>query len=210
MQQINFFQDEFKHIDPPYSAAILVIVLAYSFVICLLVSIAFVFIYQEKIAELAHSKDRLIKLKVQLELTKKEYPASSVDENLLNKIEILKSIKDKNIRVLEYLSTREMNVSQQSFSAMLNGLAQIQQKNLWLTQIEILTGGQQVKLTGSTLNAMDLPEYLKKLAKIPSFFDMEFEVFDMTRTMNGLDFVVSSKRDKNDSKDVLEEISKKL
>jgi hypothetical protein len=210
MQQVNFFQDEFKRIDPPYSAAVLVIVLSYSLAMCLLISIIFIYLAQSVSADLLKNKAQLNKLNSQLAITKKEYPAPKVDGNLLNQLEILKLRKDKNKKVLKYLETREMDISQQSFSAMMNGLTQIQQKNLWLTQIEILNGGQEIKLTGSTLSAAALPKYLKKLATVPSFFEMEFEVFDMTRSNNGLDFVVSSKRDKDDSKDKLESISKNL
>jgi hypothetical protein len=210
MQQVNFFQNEFKRIDPPYSAAVLVIVLSYSLAVCLLVSIVLIYLSQSVSADLSKNKAQLNKLNTQLVITKKEYPAPKVDGNLLAQLEILKLRKDKNKKVLKYLETREMDISQQSFSGMMNGLSQIQQKNLWLTQVEILNGGQEVKLTGSTLSAAALPEYLKKLATVPSFFEMEFEVFDMTRNNNGLDFVVSSKRDKDDSKDKLQTISKNL
>ncbi|MFT6835022.1 MAG: MSHA biogenesis protein MshI [Francisellaceae bacterium] len=206
MQQVNFFQNEFKIIEPPFSAAILLIVLGYSFIISLIICMILFFVGQAQIEHIEKNKTKLEDLNGRLEQTRKKYPAPNIDAKLLSQIDILKLRSDKNKKVLDYLENREMDISQQSFSTMLDGLSKIQQKNLWLTQIEILKGGEQIRLTGNTLSAESLPEYLNKLSEISSFVDLEFEVFDIKRTGNSLNFVVSSKRDSDDSKEKLEDI----
>ncbi|MFT6152910.1 MAG: hypothetical protein ACJA0E_000474 [Bermanella sp.] len=206
MQQVNFFKSEFKTIDPPFSAAILLIVLGYSVIFSLLISIALMFIATSKKEEVETKRTQLDNLNGQLEQTRRKYPVPKIDGKLIAQVDVLRVRASKNKRVLEYLENREMNISQQSFSTMLDGLSKIQQKNLWLTQIEILKGGQQIRLIGSTLYAASLPEYLKKLSEISSFVDLEFEVFEMTRTESGLNFIVSSKRDDNENKEELEDI----
>lgn len=164
------------------------------------------FVGQAQIEHIEKNKTKLEDLNGRLEQTRKKYPAPNIDAKLLSQIDILKLRSDKNKKVLDYLENREMDISQQSFSTMLDGLSKIQQKNLWLTQIEILKGGEQIRLTGNTLSAESLPEYLNKLSEISSFVDLEFEVFDIKRTGNSLNFVVSSKRDSDDSKEKLEDI----
>jgi hypothetical protein len=210
MQQVNFYTGEFKNIEPPFSSAILLIAVSYSFVISLIICIALLFLVHLKQNDVLKNKVDLTNLNSELEQTRKKYPTPKIDAKLLSQIDVLKIRAEKNKKVLEYLKTREVDISQQSFSTMLDGLSKIQQKNLWLTEIEILKGGRQIRLTGSTLNAASLPEYLKKLSTIRSFVDLEFEVFEMTRTKNGLNFVVSSKRDDDDSKEKLEEIQKNI
>lgn len=210
MQQVNFYKGEFKNIEPPFSSSVLLIAVGYSVMVGLIICIALFFLAQLKQSDVQKHKADLTNVNSQLEQTRKKYPAPKTDAKLLSQIDVLKIRAAKNTKVLEYLETREVDIAQQSFSTMLDGLSKIQQKNLWLTQIEILKGGRHIRLTGSTLTAASLPEYLKKLSTIRSFVDLEFEVFDMTRTKNGLNFVVSSKRDDDDSKEKLEKIQKNI
>jgi hypothetical protein len=210
MQQVNFYKGEFRKIEPSFSSAILLIAVSYSFIISLIICIVLLFLGNLKQNDMLKNKIDLTNVNSELEQTRKKYPTIKIDAKLLSQIDILKIRAVKNRKVLEYLETREVDISQQSFSIMLDGLSKIQQKDLWLTEIEILKGGRQIRLTGSTLNAASLPDYLKKLSTIQSFVDLEFEVFDMTRTKSGLKFVVSSKRDDDDSKEKLEEIQKNI
>jgi Tfp pilus assembly protein PilN len=207
MQQINFFQDEFKKIEPPFSAVILVIVLGYSLVLSLVVTVILMTLSEWKSKNFIEYKNELSVLVGELEVTKKAYPAPLIDTNLVRKIETLEDRQSKNLRVLKYLATRKVEVDQQSFSVMLSGLSKVQQPNLWLTQVRLYRGGNEIELTGRTLSAAALPEYLKKLSTLNAFSEMEFEVFDMKRTESGLFFVVSSKRENNDAKTLLEKIS---
>jgi Tfp pilus assembly protein PilN len=206
MQQVNFYKGEFRKIEPPFSSATLLIVVGYSFIVSLIICIVLLFLGYLKQNDVLKNKTDLTNVNGELEQTRKKYPTPKIDAKILSQIDILKIRAVKNKKVLEYLETREVDISQQSFSIMLDGLSKIQQKNLWLTEIEILKGGRQIRLTGRTLSAASLPEYLKKLSKIQSFVDLEFEVFDMTRTKIGLNFIVSSKRDDDDSKEKLEKI----
>lgn len=207
MQQINLYQDEFKRIDPPFSAAVLLIVVGYCLVISVIITVVLAIMLNLSSRELKQNKRLLTEVIAELEVARAQYPAAQVDSRLLNKIDLLKTRKEKKKKVLKYLSTRNIDIENQSFSAMLDGLTKVQQRNLWLTQVDFTNGGTDIKLTGRTLSAELLPEYLKKLAEIPAFSQMEFKVFDIHRNDKFLQFVVSSKRDNSDIKELLEKVS---
>ena len=207
MQQVNFYQDEFKKIDVPFSAVVLVIVVGYTLVISLLITAALAVFSSWESSGLEENQSQLVTLVGELEATRKAYPAPQIDQRLVSQIKILEERSSKNQRVLKYLATRKVDIDQQSFSAMLSGLTKIQQLDLWLTRVRLFNGGNEIELTGRTLSAAALPDYLKKLATLSVFSEMEFEVFDMKRTESGLQFVVSSKREKNDLKALLEKVS---
>ena len=208
MQQVNLYQDEIRQIEPPYSAKAMVIVFVYCLIISLLIAVMLVVLTQIKTADLATEQANMLAVNKQLEATRKKYPASEIDQTIIIKIDVLKERKTRNKKVLNYLSTRSFDIGKQSFSGVLKALTEIQQKNLWLTEVAVKDGGREIKLTGQALSAELLPEYLKQLSTLKVFSEMEFEVFNMQRVNNQLRFVVSSKRDINDAKSILEKAVK--
>jgi hypothetical protein len=208
MQQVNFYQDEFKKIDVPFSAVILVIVLGYCLVISIVISGVLFGLSQFTLKEYENSQKDLVTLVGELETTRKAYPAPIIDSRLISKIDILEERQSKNQRLLKYLVSKNVDVDHQSFSVMLSALSKVNQNDLWLTKVTFKKGGNEIELIGRTLKAASLPDYLTKLSTLNAFSDMEFEVFDMERTNSGLKFVVSSKREKNDIEALLEKVSK--
>ena len=88
------------------------------------------------------------------------------------------------------------------------GLTWIIEKDLWLTEIKISSGGGKLSLSGRALNAEALPSYLKKLSEIEVFADMKFRVFEMKREGDVLNFVVSSDRERKEDVDVMSLLSR--
>ena len=209
MQQVNLYLDEFKQIEPPFSALLNAVLLAGILILSIIISvILFGVVWYEK-SQLQIVQQDLNKWQQALEVAQKQYPEPLVDSALTQKIEKLEQGSQRNKKLLRFLSTRNMNVESQTFSKLLTALTEIQQPGLWLTEITITKGGASLSFSGFTQQASALPEYLKKLSKLSEFEDMHFKVFDMNREGANLSFVISSSRE-DQVEDLLESLSKKL
>ena len=190
MQQVNLYLDEFKQIEPPFSALLNAVLLAGIFILSIIISvILFIVVWYEQ-SQLQIVQQDLNKWQQALEVAQKKYPEPLVDSALTQKIESLEQGSQRNQKLLRFLSTRNMNVESQSFSKLLTALTEIQQPGLWLTEITITKGGASLSFSGFTQQASALPEYLKKLSKLNEFKDLHFKVFDMNREGGNLSFVI--------------------
>ncbi len=194
MQQVNLYLDEFKHIEPPYSAKTSLFLAAYSVVLGLLISIALFFAMWWWQSTLSESSKQLKIWQENLDIAQIEFPEPTVNAHFKKNIGLLKNEISRNKLVLKYLESRQLEVEQQSFSSLLLALTWVNEKNLWLTDIKITSGGAQLYLSGKALSANNLPSYLKKLSEIDVFSQMKFRVFEMNREGDKFNFVVSSQR----------------
>lgn len=207
MQQINLYLDEFKRIEPKFSAAVIVILSGYAFVIGLLISgvLAGMLWYQQ--SNLEQHQAKATEWEKQLAAAEQAYPEPQVEPLLLRKIDKLKQDIARNQTVLRYLNGRQLEVENQSFSVLLLALTWVNQEDLWLTKVAIKDGGQSLSLTGKTLNPDSLPVYLDKLSELEVFSDMSFRVFDLTREPDGLSFKVSTKKEVKTVESLLEKVT---
>lgn len=207
MQQINLYHDEFKRIEPPFSAAVIIIISGYALAIGLLVSgvLGGMVWYQQSSMEAHQAKAK--DWNEQLVLAKQAYPEPVVDPALKRKIESLKQTVSKNKTVLKYLNSRQLEVENQAFSVFLLALTWVNQEDLWLTRVAIRDGGQSLSLAGKTLSPESLPLYLDKLSDLEVFSDMSFRVFDLNRDGDALRFQVSSKKEAKSVETILEKIT---
>ncbi len=204
MQQINLYQDEFKHIDPPFSANTMVLLALLSVLVGAVISALLASLMWWWQGELKENKKQWGIWQFNLQQAKIEFPQPQVDARLARNIAGFKVAIDRNKQVLQYLHSQQLNAEHQSFSVLLLALTWVSQKDLWLTDIKISKGGASLSLEGRALNAEALPSYLKKLSDIDVFADMKFRVFEMTRENQGLRFVVSSDRETRNIDDVLD------
>ncbi len=209
MQQINLYLDEFKHIDPPYSANTMWRLALLSVVIGAVVSLILAVLMWWWQQELASRNKQWQAWQQDLQQAKALYPEPQVDARLVRNIASVKLDIERNRKVLQYLHSQQLDAEHQSFSVYLLALTRVFEKDLWLTEIKITKGGASLSLTGRVLKAKALPSYLKKLSETEVFTDMKFRVFEMTREEDQLTFVVSSDRDTKDIDDVLQQLSKK-
>lgn len=209
MQQVNLYLNEFKHIEPPYSAATLLYLSVYSILFGFLISGFLVSILWWQKAELKVSKKQLNVWQENLAIAKIEFPEPKVDEKFKVIISELKEEMARNKVVLKYLESRQIQVEHQSFSVFLLALTWVIEKDLWLTDIQITEGGENLHLSGRALKADSLPIYLKKLSEIDVFSNMKFRVFEMDREENEFSFVVSSMREGRDLESILEQFTGK-
>lgn len=67
------------------------------------------------------------------------------------------------------------------FSTYFAGLAHQHIEGLWLTGLSIADGGQQLSISGRTVDAPLVPRYLQQLAGEAAFNGREFKTFQMAR-----------------------------
>lgn len=207
MQQVNLYLDEFKHIEPAYSAKTSLFLAVYSVLLGLLVSIILIFIMWWWQSTLTESNKQLKIWQENLDIAQIEFPEPAVDAHFKKNIDLLKAEISRNKLVLKYLESRQLEVEQQSFSILLLALTWVNEKDLWLTDIKITSGGTQLYLSGKALNANNLPSYLNKLSEIEVFSQMKFRVFEMNREGDKFNFVVSSQRGGEAIEQVLEKFT---
>jgi len=194
VQQINLYQDEFKHIEPPYSANMMVLLALMTVLAGVLLSVFLAVIMWWWQGGLTENKNDWNDWKLKLQQSKVNFPEPQADARLTRNITGFKLDIVRNNQVLKYLQSQQLSAEQQSFSVLLLALTQVSEKELWLTDIKIRKGGASLSLEGRALSAESLPNYLKKLSDLEVFRDMKFRVFEMTRENESLSFVVSSDR----------------
>lgn len=207
MQQINLYLDEFKRIEPKFSAAVILILSGYAFVIGAIISGALAGMLWYQQSNLKQHQAKATEWEKQLAAAEQAYPEPKVDPLLLRKIDTLKENIARNQTVLRYLNGRQLEVENQAFSVLLLALTWVNQEDLWLTKVAIKDGGQSLSLSGKTLNPDSLPVYLDKLSELEVFSDMSFRVFDLTREPDGLSFEVSTKKEVKTVESLLEKVT---
>ncbi len=207
MQQVNLYTDEFKHIEPPFSARTIRNNGLYGLFLGAVVSVILAFMSWWVESNLKTQQFAVATINAELENVRSTYPEPKVDARYVHQIEMLKQQKIRNDNVLQYLSSRQIEAEYQSFSTFLLALSVIQEKNLWLTHIKIFERGKALMLTGRALEADSVPRYFEKLTEVSVFADMDFKVFDLSRNDDGFTFVISSKREGVELETGLDEIT---
>ncbi|MDH3713114.1 MAG: hypothetical protein OET44_04600 [Gammaproteobacteria bacterium] len=88
------------------------------------------------------------------------------------------------------------------FSEYLDALARRHQRGMWLTDIQILRGGQKLRFGGSALNAKTVPDFLLALSSELAYAGRTFSSMLVNREPDAdwkVDFVLSTSRDKTGS-----------
>lgn len=88
------------------------------------------------------------------------------------------------------------------FSEFLDALARRHQDGMWLTAIEILSGGEQLRLSGSALNPKTVPDFLLALSQELAYAGRTFSSLLVNREEAEawkVDFELSTAREENGS-----------
>ncbi len=101
-------------------------------------------------------------------------------------------------RIFSFVSTNEFG-SGKGFSSQLNALAEIQVNNVWLNEISLAE--DDIKLTGSALQAEKIPEYFNLFRQRQLFYGKVFEDFELNRKNQQdwkVDFLIASQATLNE------------
>ncbi len=71
---------------------------------------------------------------------------------------------------------------QNHFSSVLDGLANLDARAIWLTRIQIRSPGPELSLTGMTTDARAVPDYLAMLRNEAVFDGVQFRMLNVERT----------------------------
>lgn len=209
MQQVNLYLEEFKSIEPEYSANTILLLIGYVLFFGFLISIGlYVLTVKEKNINEDLMKDTEY-WKEQFDIAYQQNPEPKISEVLLTTIDAYELQVKRNENVLDYLDSRREVIRKKVFSVYIDGLTEIKQDNLWLTKILISKGGEALSLHGRVLDPSGLPEYIRKISELEIFKSMQFEVFDLKRDGSQMKFVVSSELQEMSLDDYLEKATNK-
>ena len=114
--------------------------------------------------------------------------------------EIDRLVKEKKTKddVVNLLAGQSLGNST-GFSPYLEGLARQITAGVWLKEVTIRNGGNDLYIAGSTLDPKLVPQYLRRLSKESVFSGTDFKSFEMHRQEkqpDKIDFVVKTSEDK--------------
>jgi hypothetical protein len=180
-QHVNLYQLRFQRVRPPFAAALLARVLGAGLALLLLVfghaewrvrgAAAHV---EELRAERASESTRLVELATL-------YPARHVDAALEAEVAGLELERAAKTRLLGLLSSQSLG-NTDGFSAQLTGVARRRVEGLWLRELHIEAGGNQLALAGSALDAALVPRFLRALGQEPVFSGRDFQRLRIERS----------------------------
>ena len=179
-QQVNLYQPIFRTQPKVFSATTILQASA-----LLLVGLSFIYGYarwqdaklDHEIKSLQTRQDAMLK---QIEDFNTRFPVRQKSVALEKQLTDLTAQRAGRARAIEILSSGVLD-NTQGFSTYLEGLARQHVEGLWLTGLSISNGGEQLGLTGSTVEAQLVPHYLQQLAAEKAFNGREFKTFQLTR-----------------------------
>lgn len=179
-QQINLYQPIFRTQPKVFSA----VTIAQG---CLLVALGLLAVYgyarwqntqlDREVTRLQGQQDALLK---RIEDFSARFPARQKSPELDRQVTRLTAERAGKARAFAVLSDG-VSGNTRGFSAYFAGLARQHVEGLWLTGLSIAEGGQQLSISGRTVNAPLVPRYLQQLSGEAAFNGREFKTFQMAR-----------------------------
>lgn len=209
MQQVNLYLDEFKKIEPAYSANIILIANGYALSVGLVMLLALFIINQIQKHNLNQLEQQAQYWQQQLEGAKTKFPEPKVDALLVNEISDFEQQVKQNTHILNYLKQQKLEQQVVKSSNVLGGLTQVKSEETWLSYINLAESGKTIELTGYALHGSSLPKYLEQLSQVAVFKKTEFERVEVSQHNQYLKFTVSSKIEEEDVELSMENFTRK-
>jgi len=179
MQQINLYLPEFRpNREPVRAIHMLWIGLA---LLVLLIAFSFYSKHQRVLLEQQLEQEKIAQqnLQTQLQALGAKKPAQSSAE-LDMKIAQLQKNLQRHLQILSMISHQDLG-NDKGFSAQLNALGQASLSSISVETFSLQRGGKYVELSGLTRSADQIPLYMQRLRKDPSFTDVGFGVLSIER-----------------------------
>lgn len=198
VQEINLYQDRFKPRKLWFSALQSVILLG-ALMLLLMVSSYW---YQHRYTQAEQQQSQLQQQKTaanqQLDEIRKRLERLLADNQIEQQIQ--KVSKDIAIRkhMIDFVANNQFG-SGKGFSDNLRALSEFRVNGVWLNEISLSEG--DMKLSGSSLRAENVPEYFNQFRRRDMFEGRLFDVFELARSEQRdwkVDFVIASKAGLNE------------
>lgn len=179
MQQINLYLPEFRpNREPVRAIHMLWIGLA---LLVLLIAFSFYSKHQRVLLEQQLEQEKVAQqnLQAQLQTLGAKKPVQSSAE-LDMKIAQLQKNLQRHLQILSMISHQDLG-NDKGFSAQLNALGQASLSSISVETFSLQRGGKYVELSGLTRSADQIPLYMQRLRKAPSFTDVGFGVLSIER-----------------------------
>jgi Tfp pilus assembly protein PilN len=186
MQQINFYQTQFKpkkEFLPAWQLLSIIAVVTLSLVVFSVIMLAF---QPDPAVQLMQQKQTL--KQKQLQLNQLQQKLSQAQENPLLRAEYqkLEKILQDEQALLNYVSSHQLG-NKNGFANTLTALSKQHIDNIWLTDFSLLNAGQFIAIKGQTTSADSVPQYIDSLAMDSVFAGKTFSVFNLEKP-NGSHF----------------------
>ena len=207
MQQVNLYLNEFKRVEVPVSASIILIICGYIFCLGLLVSAALsIWLYFEN-QQAKQLTEQVAHWEIELEAVAKANPEPKPNDELIKEIKILEKKISVNQDVIAYLDYEGLADQNIRFSVFMQALSKTKNDKVWLSNVSIKNSGKAISLKGGALDVEAIPKYLSQLSEHSAFRSIEFEVFDIKREGKYVRFVLDSVREEDQDESYLEKLT---
>lgn len=200
MQQINLYLPEFRPNREPLRA----IHMLWGALVLLVLLVCFSVYSNHQLGllqtQLVAEQKVQDTLQAQLKVLAAQKPAQA-SADLDVKITQLQKNVQRHQQILAMISSQDLG-NDKGFSAQLNALAQASLNTISVKSFSLQRGGKYAELTGLARSADQIPFYLQRLRKDPSFTDVGFGVLNIARdTEQGglLKFSLAKAKDDKDT-----------
>jgi len=179
MQQINFYQTEFKPKVIILDAYQMLMIVAAVLFLVIFSSFFSSSSFDEQASLLAQEQQALNNVTLQSNSLKQETLQYGEHPLLEAKLVSLQKQLKQQEAILAHLSNDELN-PQKGFSPTLKSLSEQHIDRVWLNNFSLRDGGQSITIQGSSNDSELIPEYIDSLAKSATFSGKQFSVFQMS------------------------------
>jgi hypothetical protein len=170
MQQVNFYQTQFKPKQVILPARQLFLFALFAIIIFTLLSL-----YS---AKRNATLEAYIVTQQQSKSVKQQLPAVNNDTLLKTNLLKIQQQQSQKQLLLDYLTHQSFG-NQQGFTENLVHLSKQTINGVWLTDFSFINGGQHISLHGSAINSSLIPIYIDRLAESGPFKGKHFSVFSL-------------------------------
>lgn len=197
-QQINLYQDRFKDIQPLMSARHGATILAGTLVVLIISS----FWYHDHHASRLQTYDTNVQLKQQaadeLEVLRKELQTRLADTQIKTQLQQVSEDIEVRKRMIDFVSNNQFGAGE-GFAENLSEIAKVEFSTIWLNEISLQD--DYVRLSGSALNAENVPQYFQQIQSRELFEGRVFDIFELDRSRSAewkVDFIIASREASNE------------
>lgn len=193
-QQVNLYRGILRPQRTPLSARTLGVLLLIILAVLLAIYGWMAWRLDQRRAEVAALEAEQEQLASRLQELNQQVSEEQVDPDLEKRAESLEDELRVKRQLASLLSGKTAG-NVEGFSSLLVPLARRHLDGLWLREIALREGGDQLALRGRTLDATGVPDYLKALREEPAYEGRQFATFRMQRVPGerGLGFVIATR-----------------
>lgn len=186
MQQVNFYQAQFRPQQLIFPIQKVAMIAALTILVLFIFSIYFSQKISDQKSAISQQQQRITSAQTHLAELQQQLSNRGSDELLIAQYNVLQQQLNKKKALYNYLSSDHFG-NRDGFSPLLEGLSQQRIDNVWLTEFSLLDSGKNIALYGNTTQSNLIPEYIDSLAQSAQFKGQKFSVFEIQKPSDSLE-----------------------